>query len=168
MALLICIGILSFLLIWLLFSPIILQVDTSQNKYSLRWVGLIKAAVIPMPDDLLLRLHLPFWRHDFSLIKLLAPSSKTKKATARKATPKTGASWRFPWNRLYRVLKSFRVLYFQLEVDTDDYVTNAYLYPLCCALRTPTRALMINFQGRNRCAFQIENRVANLLAAFIF
>lgn len=168
MVLLTCIGILGFLLIWLLFSPIILQVDTHRNKYVLCWVGLVKAALIPMSDDLLLRLQLPFWQRDFSLIKLLSQPSNTKKATTPKVPPKTGISQRFPWRYFYRLLKSFRVFYFRLNLDTDDYVTNAYLYPLCHALNSPTRSLVINFQGCNQCAFRIENRLANLLAAFIF
>lgn len=168
MILLYCLGIFSILLGWLLFAPLILQVDTHQNIYVLRWVGLVKASLVPRSDDLLLRLQFPFWQRDFSLITLLTQSYKTKKTTTRKASPSRRKSWRFSWSRFQRLFQSFRVFYFRLDVDTDDYVTNAYLYPVCHALCTPTRSLTINFQGRNQCAFRIQNTVAKLLAAFIF
>lgn len=168
MGVLLCIGILIVLLAWLLISPLILQVDTRRNEYALRWVGLVKASFIPMPADILLRLQLPFWRRDFSLLKLLATPQKNKRRTVKKASSGTRKTGRFTWRRFRRLIKSFRVEYFRLELDTDDYVTNAYLYPLCYALRIPKGFVAINFQGRNQCAFQIKNRLVNLLVAFIF
>lgn len=166
--LLILLGVLVALLLWLLLSPIVLQVDTRHNEYVLYWGTLANASLVPQKDDLLLRLRLPFWRKDFSMIRLLVKPTKNKQTRTREAPPKQKSKWRFSWTRFRRILKSFRVQYFRLELDTDDYVTNAYLYPLCHFLNTPTRSITINFQGRSQCAFRIQNRLARVLIAFIF
>lgn len=167
--LLLLIGILIALLGWLLFSPLILQVNTVQNEYKLRWWGLGSASVVPVKDDLLLRLHLPFWYKDFSLIKLLfVKSTQNKPTRTREAVGKRKSKWRFTWTRFCRILRSFRVLYFRMELDTDDYVTNAFLYPVCSYWNTPTKYVAVNFQGRNQCAFRIQNRLWSVLMALIF
>jgi len=168
--LLFIIGILIALLLGLLLSPFILQVDTRRNEYALRWQGLASATIIPLKDDLLLRLRLPFWRKDFSIFQLMLKPTQNKPTRTRGATSKSKSTskWRFTWNRFFKVLKSFRVHYFRMELDTDDYVTNAYLYPAFYYMNTPTRYVAINFQGRNQCAFRVQNRLASILIALIF
>lgn len=169
MTLLLIIGVLIIIFSWLLFSPLYLQIDTRRNEYALRWVGIAEANLIPLNDDVLLRLRLPFWRKDFSIIKFFVQPTKNKQERTRKATPKqqSKTNWRFFWNFFQRILKSFRVHYFKVELDTDDYVMNAYLYPVCHFLNSPDYSVSINFQGRNQCWLRVENRLAWVLFALI-
>ena len=169
MALLIIIGILGVLLTGLLFSPLVLQVDTCKNQYVLRW-GLGGLQFIPAPDDLLLRLNIGFWNHSFSLLKLLSrPAKKKNDSTFIPAKQKAKAKRKaWPFQRFMRLIRTFRVLYFRLDLDSDDFAMNAYLYPVFRALSNPTRRLTINFQGHNQCAFMVKNRAINVLVALIF
>jgi hypothetical protein len=166
----IIIGVLSFLLLWLLFSPLVLQVDTRRNEYTFYWLGLANVKLVPLNDDLLLRLRLPFWRKDFSILQLLTKSNQNKQNRTREvpSNQKQKSKWRFSWTRIHKVFRSFRVQYFRMEMDTDDYVMNAYLYPVCNLLNAPNHYVTINFQGRNQCAFRVQNRIVNILIAFIF
>lgn len=157
-------------LAWVLASPFLLIVDTRENLYIVRWLGFVQASLVPVQDDLLCRIRLLFWQRDFSLIRLFATQKKQPHKTTQKSTlsrPKK-SKWRFTITRLRRLLNTFRVRYFHWELDTDDFVANAYLYPLCRVLNTPTRYVAINFEGRNHCAFRIENRVIAVLIALFF
>ncbi|HOY17150.1 MAG TPA: hypothetical protein PLC89_07655 [Haliscomenobacter sp.] len=167
MGLYIIIGILVVLLAGFLFSPLVLQVDTSKSHYVLRW-GMGRLQFIPTPDDWLLSIGFSFWRKKVSLLKLLAkPAKKEQDSTSK---PKKKRQDRKPWSfqRLLHIIQTFQVRQFRLDLDTDDFVTNAYLYPVFRALSTPTRALTINFQGRSQCAFEVKNRMINVLIALIF
>ncbi|MFN7118685.1 MAG: hypothetical protein ACK4TA_17940, partial [Saprospiraceae bacterium] len=97
MVLLLIIGVLIALLSWLLFSPMFIQVDTRRNEYALRWVGIGEARLLPINDDVLLRLRLPLWQKDFSLIQFFVQPTKNKHKRTRKATPKqtSKTKWRF-------------------------------------------------------------------------
>lgn len=163
------IGILVVLLAGLMFSPLILQVDTYKNQYLLRW-GLGRVQFIPTGDDLMLRIGLGFWSHRFSLLRLLAKPPKKEQDPAAKPEKRKAGQNRKTWSlqRLMRLIRTFRVRYFRLDLDCDDFVTNAYLYPMFKALSTPTRLLTINFQGRNQCAFEVKNRIASVLIALFF
>ncbi|AEE49842.1 hypothetical protein Halhy_1957 [Haliscomenobacter hydrossis DSM 1100] len=161
------IGILVILLTGFLFSPLVLQVDTSKNHYAVRW-GIGSLQFIPTPDDLLLSIGIGFWRHHFSLLNLLAKPSKKEQNSISKTKKKGQPRKPWPFQRLLRVIRTFHIRQFRLDMDTDDFVTNAYLYPVFRALSAPTRVLTINFQGRNQCAFEVKNRVINVLVALIF
>lgn len=162
--------ILIFLLTWVLVSPLLVQIDTRQNQYKLRWLGVVQAALVPMQDDILFRVQLFFWHRDFSLLKMLTTARiRSPKRTRKANLPNANkTNLHFTFSRFRKLLKSFRVRYFYWHLDTDDFVTNAYLYPLCRAVRSPTRWVAINFEGRNECNFQIENRLGKVLIALFF
>jgi len=155
------------LLTGLLFSPVVLQVNTPNNHYLLRW-GIVRTQFIPTPNDLFLRIKIAWWHRDFSMLKLMAASKKksTNPVVQKKSTKRTRSFLSF--KRMKSVIRTFQVRYFHLELDSDDFVTNAYLYPLFRVLSSSTCKLMINFQGRNQCSFEIRNRVASVLSALIF
>jgi hypothetical protein len=151
----------------LLFSPVVLQVNTQKNLYLLRW-GMVQTQFISTPDDLFLRIKIAWWHRDFSILKLMATSKKklVDSTTQKKPTKRTRSFLSF--KRIKSVIRTFQVRYFHLELDSDDFVTNAYLYPLFRVLSSSTCKLMINFQGRNQCSFEIRNHIASVLSALIF
>jgi hypothetical protein len=161
------IGIVVVLLSALLFSPMVLQVDSPINHYMFRW-GMVRVQFIPASDDWFLRIKIAWWHRDFSILKLMAASKKkpVDSTTQKKPTKRTRSFLSF--KRMKSVIRTFQVRYFHLELDSDDFVTNAYLYPLFGVLSFSTCKLMINFQGRNQCSFEIRNRVASVLSALIF
>lgn len=164
----ILIGLSLVLLLALLFTPFIVRVNTRQNQYQLRW-GIARVQFIPEKDDGKLRVQLAFWKREFSLLQMLAKPAAKKAAQPQKPNvQRRKSTGTFSFHRLWKVLRSFRMPFFYLDLDSDDFVTNAYWYPVCRALSTPTRQLRINFRGHNQCAFELRNRAVDVLIALIF
>lgn len=160
-------SLLLVLLLGLLFSPLIIRVNTQQNLYQLSW-GLARVQLTPATDGGHFLFRYAFWRWEFPVLKLLAKLPRPKKPEAKaKMAPKKGTGF-FSFRRLRRVIRTFKLRFFYLDVDTDDFVYNAYWYPVFRVLSTPTRTLTINFAGRNQCAFEVHNRVYDVLIALIF
>lgn len=160
-------SLLLILLLGLLFSPLVIRVNTQQNLYQLSW-GLARVQFIPTDDGGYFLFQYTFWKWKFPVLKLLAKASSSKKTEAKaKVVHKKGTGF-FSFRRLRRVITTFKLRFFYLDVDTDDFVYNAYWYPVFRVFSTPTRKLSINFAGRNRCAFEVQNRVYDVLIALIF
>jgi hypothetical protein len=162
------------LIIGLLILPFQLCIDTNTNTYYLRWQGIAKARLIPLPDDFLLRLNILFFRKDFYLLERLATApekkpraeeSEKKKARKKKRKGWTAKTWR---RKMVRLLKSFQVKVFRLNMDTDDYVYNSYLYPIFYFLSKGNRRLRINYQGEGELVLVVQNRPWRLIWAFLF
>ena len=69
--------------------------------------------------------------------------------------------------KAWRLLKSFRVRRFRLNIDTDDYILNAYLFPLFVFLNGENRRLAVNYQGLTVVDILVTNRVWKILWALI-
>jgi len=164
----IIIGLLLILLLALLFTPFIVRVNTRQNQYQLSW-GIARVQFIPEKDDGSLLVQLAFWKREFSLLQMLAKPSVKKAAHPQKPNvQRRKSAGTISFHRLWKILRSFRIPFFYLDLDSDDFVTNAYWYPVCKALSTPTRQLRINFGGHNQCAFELRNGAVDVLIALIF
>ncbi len=167
MILLIIIGLLLFVLLWLLVMPLTLRVDTWRQDYSLRWQGVGRVALLVRDDELVVRVRIGWWQKDFFPLR---PSTRKPKPTRQpKLRTKARRSWRqLSWRKVRNILRSFRVRYFRLELDTDDYVWNAFLYPLFYFVNRPGRQLSVNFEGRTNLQLEVENRLIRMLWAFLW
>lgn len=153
------------LLAYLLLMPLELCLDSYQDRYSLRMGGLARASLEKDPMELI-RLHLKvgflhfYWRpSDLQRFK--------KKDSKEKAGKKAGRVRKFKVSQFKRLLGSFRVKSFRLEIDTGDPLLNARLYPLVFLLPPPVGDIRLNFINRNHILLEITNRPINLLKAFI-
>ncbi|MBX2876073.1 MAG: hypothetical protein KTR30_28385 [Saprospiraceae bacterium] len=152
-------------IVWILFSPIVLRIDTRKDLYWLRWRGIALFQLKWLDDDLVLHLRVWFWKKDFHLLdSLLEPRTSSAKKKASKRKPKRKRNWKRLGTRL---LQSFTVKQFDLKLDTDDYVLNSYLYPIFSLLNSKPWQLGINYQGQSSLQLQIENRLIRLLKAVL-
>jgi hypothetical protein len=71
------------------------------------------------------------------------------------------------WKKGRRMLASFQIRRFRLLLDTDDFILNAYLYPVFVFLSGKNRYLAINFTGRNAVDILATNRIWRMLWALI-
>ncbi|MCB9267459.1 MAG: hypothetical protein H6558_20745 [Lewinellaceae bacterium] len=161
----ILIALLILLLTWVLFAPLSIRADTYEDKYYLQWGGIGKAELIPAPEDILIRLRVAFWKKDFYPLHFSARKSEKKEEPA--PAEKKKRKRHFPFRRLIRVLKSFNIKDFRLEIDTDDFVWNAYLWPVVHNIAPLRRHITVNFQGRNECRILIQNRIWRMAWAWL-
>jgi len=150
---------------YLLLMPLELCVDSYRDRYYLR-IGFLARLSLEKDPMELLRLHLKvlfmdfFWRPSD-----LSSRGKPKRKPARKG--KVGKKRRMTLAQGKRLLQSFRVKSFRLELDTGDPILNAQLVPLGFLMGPYSEKVGINFQGRNDILLQIANRPIYILNAFI-
>lgn len=154
------IGIVGFILL----TPLVLEVDTDHRVYRIRLRG-IAASELIFPNG---RIHVRLWVLGYS--KIFDPFSK-KKGPTPPPEKKTKEHKRFGVSKVSRkalsVLKSFTVKYLYINIDTDDYLMNAWLYPLVVPLSRGSRTFRINFNGEVDMRLRIENRLGKILVALV-
>lgn len=146
------------IIIYLLFARLSLVIDTSTNRYflELQGIGSINAEK-DATEILKLRMHIFFLDFNFYPLR----PDKKKKIKKKKS--------RFPLTikQSYRLIKSFKIKRFYLDVDTGDCITNAKLYPVFSLLNFRKRQFNINFNGRNKLVLHIQNRPINIIKSYI-
>ncbi|TNF73948.1 MAG: hypothetical protein EP302_03430 [Bacteroidetes bacterium] len=156
---------LAIFLMYLLWMPMELCIDSYSQRYFMRLGILARIGVEKDPVELI-RLHLKifflnfYWRP--SDIRSWGGPRK-KSASKRKGSKKQGITF----YRVKRLLNSFRVKSFRLELDTGNPVLNAKLYPWVYFIGQQAGDVGINFLGRNYISLQIVNRPIYILNAFI-
>lgn len=137
-----------WLIIWILFAPLYINISTRNDEYQVGLSGLFR---IYLDKD---QGFAPYFKSPIATFPI---KSKTRKKT-RKSKPKkrTKRSTDVPGLiKLTRaVLGSFRIKRFEVEIDSGDCITNAYLI----ALLSPIGGFRINDQGKNNLALTIRNR----------
>lgn len=156
------------ILFWLLFAPIQLIVDTRKGQLSILWKRVAHASVSIEADDILLQIKLLFWTKKISLLE-----KKKKKETSEKRKQKTRKKRSYTFRqvsaKIKRVVQSFELKKLILNIDTDDYLLNAKLFPLFGLLTNgKERRLRVNYQEEFEFILIIENRLIRLLRAIIF
>ncbi|NER09080.1 hypothetical protein SAMN06265375_1011436 [Muriicola jejuensis] len=155
--------VLVLVLIGLLFAPIDIYLDTRSNNYYAEIKGLVKASVEADKLEILrIRVKVPFRQFYFY------PLKPRRKKTGKKPSEKKG---RKHWNRfapktIWRVLRSFEIKKWELDLDTGDCITNAKLYPLFALLNYRSGGFHVNFEGRNHAVLMVRNRPVSLIKSF--
>lgn len=166
MVVLLVIGLLlAGVLAYLLFAPIVLEIDTPRRWYGLHYGPALDARLVVdhLADP---RFVLRFWRWQWrwSLLSKRTPKPASPKAAP---SPQPKRRRRLGLPRMLKLLRTFHVRRFRLTMDTDDYVLNAYLFPIATWLTARGWPVSVNFMRQNQLELQIENRAGRLLWAFI-
>ncbi len=154
-------------IVYLLFVPVILYIDTQNNTYFVRLKGLVRASVLADKEELV-KVHFRMGPINFNFYPL-RKKSKTKKKKKEIKKVETKPSKRFPlsYSKVKRLLKSFKLKKFYLDLDTGDFTLNAKLYPVFAFLNHYYGGFHINFQGNNRVVLCLQNRPINIIKVFI-
>lgn len=158
------ISLLILLLIYLLWMPIILKIDTDTSEYFIQFKGLAKASVIGDKQEVIrVKINVLFMSFDLYPLR-----NKFRKKKNVKETEKEKKKWTVVnGQKALRILRSFKVKDLVLEMDTGDFVLNAKLYPVFFMLNRYNGSYAINFKNRNRLALQLENRPIHIIKSII-
>ena len=173
MVLFVILSVVVLLVILMMATPLKLVIDTRSQYYSMSWGVLVSGMIEPVREDLLLVLRVLGLRFKWSVMRMIvsassdsteagAPDKKTRAHTRHKHKRKKLRRKHFDMG--LRVIRSFKVRRFHLDIDTDNYTTNALLYP---ALTIAKADINVNFNGVNELDLEIENRAFNILKALI-
>ena len=158
--------ILAFLLlaflIYLLFLPIDIVLNSTSHQFFVR-LGVLARADLVTDEDYLIRVDLRtlFMRFKFYPLKRKKSKKKTKEKSQK---------YKFKWshiNTVVSLIRSFEVKRFSLDIDTGNCITNARLYPAFAFLDFWVGNYQINFDGRNHLELQLQNRPYRIIKSFI-
>ncbi len=93
--------------------------------------------------------------------KKLSKDNKSKKK-------KSKFNFRKYKRKIIRMIKTFKIKSFFVNLDTDDYILNGYLYPVFYFLGKRGEHLNINFQGDLEINIVAENRLYKMIRAMLF
>jgi hypothetical protein len=159
---LIIILIICLLLGFLLFSRVVVEVDTRIAKAELSWqgIGMVK---VWYEDAWWLNIKVPFYQKTLRFADM-KKSKKPEDKPGKKRNERPGMIRML--RKTLKVIRTFRVIEWQLAIDTGDYSSNAQLYPLNFARRSFGH-LNINFRDENFLVLKIHNRPWKILYAFL-
>jgi hypothetical protein len=152
-------------LVWLLMGPVIVFVNTSTNRYFLTLPGVIRAAVVPT-DELF---HIRGWIF-FVPFKFSPFRKRTKKIKKGPGTPDKKRKFKLPSGGIGMardVVGSVRIKKLELDIDTDDFMLNAWLVPVFSMVNGENARLRVNFEGSSSLLLDMRIRLGALLWVFI-
>jgi len=160
--------ILITVLTYLLFAPFFLEIDSTKGMFKIRFHHLISVRILLENSSLILEIKSPMWN---KRINLLAQNERRKTFPKKKVLEKKkdGKSFKIKFSKIKAMIRTFKVNTFFVNLDTNDVLLNAKLFPVFLGLRIYTRKeLYINFIGKNEIKIEIENNMARIIWAFIF
>jgi hypothetical protein len=158
----IAIWILVFLilvLVAILLAPLRIQIDSDQGIYEVTWGHVVRMSIFPV--DLKMRLSLFGMRKEWPLVS--RRDRREKKAKSKKRRGPAA----FSGMRFLRVLRTFRVREWVIDIDTDDYCRNAYLYPVFHFLNLWKGQWRVNYEGEFVVRLTVDNRLSRILGALL-
>ena len=148
-------------LLWILIGPVTLYLDTDTSRYHLVLPGIFKAVVVPSTDIFYIRIWIFF-------IPFRIRPFKSKSSERKKKPGKSGRKWRlkkFTGSKqtVSRVIHSLRIKKLSLDIDTDDFLLNAWLVPLFSSMNSENIQMRVNFEGSSSLLLDLRGRIGNLL-----
>lgn len=158
---------------YLLFAPVILEIDSTRGILGVRWRGVAWGRVVFFDESFYVSVRVAWWQRRFPLTggdtqdKKKKKPAKREEGLNRKRRKRRGPK---EWFQIgISVLKTFRVTKCNIDIDTGSASTNGMLYPVVWWLaRKADSRLSINFEGRNKVELEIGNSLARMAGTFIY
>lgn len=157
--LLVSLAVIFLLLCWIIFSPIIIQVDTRVPKAELRWISIGKV-VFWYEAEWWLSFRILFFRKKIRLASITVSPKKIEKKRRQK-TSKISLL-----RKMLKMLRAFRIQEWQLSIDTGNYLYNAWLYPVNF-LPYSYGHLHINFNNENYFFIKVRSSPWKMIYAYL-
>ena len=159
----ILIALFAGLILWILLVPVIIKLDTSRNLYRFMLPGIVSARVVPTAEFFLIRcriLFVPFTIDPLSI----GNRSKTKQEKVKKKKKRKRQSGRKLLKKFRKVTRAIRLRRLELDIDTDDFLLNAWLVPAFTAVNSYRNIQMqVNFEGNLFLHLDVRTRIAAIL-----
>ncbi len=151
------------LVLYVLYTPIVISVDTAKDQYDVQLQGLARVSIEAHEKELL-RIKLKVFLLHFYFYPLKKIGSGTKEKAKKRNTK---GRKRFSIRKMVSVLRSFKIKRVLVDIDTGDNVLNAKLYLFLGFLNYYAGTFNVNFEGRNQLVLQLHNRPIHIIRLFI-
>lgn len=150
---------------WILLSPMEFKIDTRVPIIMIRWKAIGSAVLLFENEEWWLKIRVLFFSKKWNLIQMFF-SGKKKRAKINKKRRKENVRKKKTIFRILKVLKTFRIVEWEIAYSTEDNVKNAYWYWLNFFPLT-RQHVHINFIDENYLIVVIKNKIGRMLYAFI-
>ncbi len=152
-------------LLVVLLTPLVFEIDTTENVYRISLRGLVKVWPGIEGDSFCLHIQVPF-KH-FRVTKFTS-TKKPKEEKPKKKLFRQKSSLGAPTaKQMLAVVKSIKIRDFRLQLDTDDFARNGQLYPLFYWVNEQGLDCSVNFQGENHLSFTASTSLMKMGWAWI-
>ncbi len=161
------------LLVWLLLAPLYLYIHTGESRYEAGLTGFFKARLVNgkhgLPE---LKMRVLFYPFRMPLIRLGEDRKKPSKAIKKQKKSKKRSWQGFRKIKLimkisWKLVRSFRLKKFYLNVDTGNVITNAYLFPVFSVLGGKKYRLSVNYASKNELILRLENNLMTIFSHIV-
>lgn len=163
------------LLLWILLGPVVLTLDTSSDRYRLMLPGVVSISLVPGAGFFHIRgwiFFVPFRLDPLKMGKRRKRSGKgDKEGNTVDGKRKEKGKKKRGFNQVKKIRKisrAIRVRRLELDLDTDDYLLNAWLVPAFAAINSYDNIQMnVNFEGNLFLHMDVRTRVGALMWRFL-
>ncbi|TAN18085.1 MAG: hypothetical protein EPN37_05935 [Chitinophagaceae bacterium] len=152
--------------LWLLFSILEFRIDTRVPVIMMQWQGLGKAVFVYENEEWWLKFRILFFSGKRDVITMIFSSGKKKKKAKKSNKSRSNQSRRFTVSRLFKLMKTFRIVECRIVISDEDETLNARRYWLNFFPLTQ-QYLHVNFMDDSFLVMVIENRLWRIIYAFI-
>ena len=157
----ILISLLAVLLLWFLLGPVIIFLDTDCQRYQLALPGIFKAAVVPSENLFHIRGRIFFIPYRFNPFRIGKKKSREKKKQPEKKKRSMNIS---RGSKMFRsAVMAFRIRKLRLDIDTDEFLLNAWLIPAFSMVNSGNIRMSANFNGEFALLLDVRTRIGALL-----
>ncbi len=160
------------LLFLILLVPFTITIDSLHSIYELKFAKLAKANIKFTSEKILVFIHLLFLKKEMSFpwtSLIPAKNQSKKKRTVNQLSSdskkKKNRDTKEIISKVQKVIKSFEIKKCWVNLDTENYTTNAVLFPAFYFLKAKNLRMNINYMGENQITFIVRNRLGKILFA---
>ena len=167
-ALLILLAILFGVVIYVLVAPVVIEIDTVNNLYRVRFFRFAHGRFYFNGIDPWIEVEIAWWHKKYNLLTALKNLPTNNPKPLPESTEEDKGARTIPWRKLIAIIRSFEVEKFSWHLDTGDFALNGELYGLfACYKYTFGHDVTINFAGDNYLALTIKNSAWRVLKALV-
>jgi hypothetical protein len=175
---LVILPLLVFFFLWVLFGPLDFVVNTFKGEYYFQLRNVFRTSVIFDEDEIMfLNISVFFIGFNIHPLRLvLIPGKKKKTGTKKKKKAKKKRVQRirslknmgiFILRLTWKTARTFKLKKLELDIDTRNVVTNAYLIPMFTVFNGKRTQLRVNYFGNNGVHIVYQNTLFLILRAVI-
>ncbi|HPE57141.1 MAG TPA: hypothetical protein P5514_12240 [Bacteroidales bacterium] len=172
MAGLIILGIILGFFAWLLLAPLYLYIHTGESRYEAGMRSLFKGKFVEgaygLPE---VRVTILFYSFQVPVVRFGSEKKKQGKAKSKKKKSKKSRlnlkTIRLILKIVWKVMRSFKLKKFSLNIDTGNVITNAYLFPVFAVFGGRKYQLSVNYASKNEFIIHYQNNLLTILSHII-
>ena len=159
-------SILLLIMIWLLLVPVQLIIDSDVPSIMIRMISVGSAVILLKEHTPVLKLQGFFLTREIPFMKSRGKSEDIKKERKKKKQRRFRFTKKTKWLlRVLRIPRSFRIKRINVNIDTGDYIINAYIFPVFSQLNDhrPGWTCSVNYFGRNQIYLILQTTLIRML-----